>query len=167
MGIRYYAYAFDACHTHRALSDPRAFISQDPLADAWGFEPGATIVSTDFRQSVPERDMLYLDKAWRELQLLTRPAARRTPPRPAYRMFEGQVTLDGPGWIGWCRALAPQEMPEIALDLADLEEELGAAAFGVSDAEDDARYQWHFLTRARRFVSGLAEDGRGMAYLIG
>ena len=33
MGIRYYAYAFDNDQTDRALANPRAFISQDPLAD--------------------------------------------------------------------------------------------------------------------------------------
>lgn len=39
MGIRYYAYAFDADMTARAQADPRSFISDDPLADAWGHAP--------------------------------------------------------------------------------------------------------------------------------
>jgi hypothetical protein len=33
MGIRYYAYAFDADMTTRALADPASFISDDPLAE--------------------------------------------------------------------------------------------------------------------------------------
>jgi len=63
MGIRYYAYAFDADMTARAQADPRSFISDDPLADAWGMPHGAQIAVTNFEQSVPETEMLYLDKA--------------------------------------------------------------------------------------------------------
>lgn len=36
MGIRYYAYAFENDQTERVVADPRRFISDDPLADAWG-----------------------------------------------------------------------------------------------------------------------------------
>lgn len=161
MGIRYYAYAFDSDQTERALADPRAFIGSDPLADAWGFEPHARVAAVSFEQAVPERDLLYLDKAWRELQLLTAPDAGSRRCRPAYRMFEGEVEMRYDGWIPWVRALTPAEVVDVADDLAALVEELNAESFEGRD------YVLHFLDRARTFVMGLAEDGRGMAYLIG
>ena len=55
----------------------------------WGLEPHAIVSVTMFEQAIPKRDMLYLDKAWRELQELTRPPHGSHPTRPAYRMFEG------------------------------------------------------------------------------
>lgn len=36
-----------------------------PHGDALGLEPGFSVGATNFKQAVPERDMLYLDKAWR------------------------------------------------------------------------------------------------------
>lgn len=39
MGIRYYAYAFDADRAQQAVDDPHSILSSDPLADAWGLEP--------------------------------------------------------------------------------------------------------------------------------
>lgn len=161
MGIRYYAYAFEGHQTEQALADPRAFIGADPLADAWGFEPGARVATVSFEQAVPERDLLYLDKAWRELQLLTRPDSPSGRPRPAYRMFEGQVQMCGDGWIPWVRALSPAELIDVADDVADLADELHADSFADRD------YVLDFLQRARRFVTDLAAEGRGMAYLIG
>lgn len=88
MGIRYYAYAFDSEQTENALADPLSVIGSDPLADAWGLEPGSSGGVTD-RQSVPERDLLYLDKAWPYLQGLTAPRPSSGAARAAYRMFEG------------------------------------------------------------------------------
>ncbi|GAA1533895.1 hypothetical protein HD600_001840 [Microbacterium ginsengiterrae] len=43
MGIRYYAYAFDADLAQQAVHDPRSIVSSDPLADAWGMEPHASV----------------------------------------------------------------------------------------------------------------------------
>lgn len=122
MGIRYYAYAFDSDRTADALADPRAFISGDPLADAWGFEPHARLAVATFEQSVPARDMLYLDKAWRELRWLTSSTQPSEPARPAYRMFEGQVAFseDGWSWTPWVRALEPADVRLIAQDLGEL-----------------------------------------------
>lgn len=167
MGIRYYAYAFDADQTDRVMSDPRAFISRDPLADAWGLEPGAQVSVTSFERVVPERDALYLDKAWRELQLLTRPSSREEPSRPAFSMFDGDVTYSGLGWTAWCRALAPEQLPDVARDLAALGEELGVTAIDGSTTTDGGRYVHHYLARARGFVERLVVDGRSLAYLIG
>ncbi|OJU39953.1 MAG: hypothetical protein BGN97_14110 [Microbacterium sp. 69-10] len=89
MGIRYYAYAFDAELTDAALADPERFTSDDPLADAWGMPHGAQIATTNFEQSVPKTEMLYLDKAWSYLQALTRPVDGGDDGRPSFRMFEG------------------------------------------------------------------------------
>jgi hypothetical protein len=58
LGIRYCACAFDADQTDQAQADPRAFISSDPLADAWGFEPHANPAVATSQQRVPERDLL-------------------------------------------------------------------------------------------------------------
>jgi hypothetical protein len=37
----------------------------------------------------------------------------------------------------------------------------------VRDVDDELRYLLEFLTRAQEFVGALAEDGRGMVYMIG
>lgn len=168
MGIRYYAYAFDADRTDWALANPRAFISSDPLADAWGFEPHAAVAAVKFEQAVPERDMLYLDKAWRYLQSLTAPTSTAGPARPAFRMFEGDVIMCDGGWLPWYGALAPAQVVEVAQDLAAMAGHLATAGLRCAGAsDDDVAYALHFLGRARTFVAGLAEDKRGMAYMIG
>lgn len=160
MGIRYYAYAFEKDSTQQALADPQAFISSDPLANAWGFEPHARVATVTFQQSVPERDMLYLDKAWRALQSVTGPT------RVAFRMFEGDVTMCGLGWYPWYRALTPEEVADVAEDLRVLVEE--DATKGLSALSDRDRDEvLHFLPRARVFVEGLVSEGRGMVYMIG
>lgn len=64
MGIRYYAYAFEAEDTERAIQDPRSMMACDPLGDAWGIVPGGHGDIATLKQHTPERDMLYLDKAW-------------------------------------------------------------------------------------------------------
>lgn len=170
MGIRYYAYAFDKEQTDQALADPRAFIASDPLADAWGFEPHARTGVVTFEQSVPKRDLLYLDKAWRGLQALTGPTPTQALARPAYRMFEGKVAFShgGLSWSPWVRVLDPAEVRLIAQDLG------GLTADGVRDrlrrdgaTQDEVDYVLPYLESARSFVNDLARDGRGMAYLIG
>jgi hypothetical protein len=163
MGIRYYAYAFDAEMTDRAKADPRSLISDDPLADAWGMPHGAQIATTNFEQSVPKTEMLYLDKAWSWLQAMTEPKAPGETARPAYRMFEGQVTMDGYGWTPWVRALSPEEVREVAGDLVDLQSELRI----LKPHDPDTRYALDFLSRAVVFVTILAASDRGFAYLIG
>jgi hypothetical protein len=170
MGVRYYAYAFDAHDTEAAFAAPRAFISSDPLADAWGLEPHAWLSEATFVQAVPKRDMLYLDKAWRELQHLTRPERPGGPASPAYRMFEGHVTTapDGYSWFPWTRALRPDEMAPIACDLDRLTPEVVRAGLRADRTDDgDVAYVLQYVEAARCFVAGLERDGRGMAYLIG
>lgn len=163
MGIRYYAYAFDADMTELALADPLSFISDDPLADAWGMPHGAQVATTNFVQSVPKTDMLYLDKAWSSLQALTAPSAPDDIPRPAYRMFEGQVTMHGYGWIPWARAVSPDDVGQIAEDLVDLQ----YGARDVVATGPDAPYVLDFLQRAVEFATEVASSNRGFAYMIG
>lgn len=168
MGIRYYAYAFDKDQTDQALANPRAFIGDDPLADAWGFEPHAAVATVTFEQAVPMRDLLYLDKAWPDLQSLTGPTASGGLTRPAFRMFEGEVTMCDAGWHLWVRALTPDEVVDVADDLAALDDEIALVGpLSGGAGHEDADYALHFLRRARAFVEGLAAEGRGMAYLIG
>lgn len=163
MGIRYYAYAFDAEMTARAQADPMSVISDDPLADAWGMPHGAQTAVTNFEQSVPRADMLYLDKAWSWLQEMTRPSATDRRPRPAYQMFEGQVAAHEHGWTPWVRALAPEDVPEIAKDLAELQRVLR----DCETKDGETRYLLYFLNRAVEFVTNVAASHRGFAYLIG
>ncbi|MCX8453370.1 DUF1877 family protein [Paenarthrobacter ureafaciens] len=170
MGIRYYAYAFDSENTEQVLMDPLGFVSRDPLADAWGMEPGATIGYPTFKQSTPERDMLYLDKAWRQLQWLTGPSAEGRDARPAFRMFEGEVTMHYDGWESWIRALTPAEMVAIAEDLETISEDtmrVQGTTTSCALLDSDAEYAIPYLRRARTFVRALADEGRGMVYLIG
>nr|WP_314843226.1 hypothetical protein [uncultured Microbacterium sp.] len=163
MGIRYYAYAFDSEMTDQAKLDPRRFISDDPLADAWGMPHGAQVAMTNFEQSVPRTEMLYLDKAWSLLQALTGPSSANGAARSSHRMFEGQVTMDGYGWIPWVRAVSPEEVVEIARDLADLQ----PVAIEEGAVDRDTQYMLDYLNRAVQFVSGLAVSGRGFVYMIG
>lgn len=175
MGIRYYAYAFDADATRAVLADPRAYISSDPLADAWGFPPGSMVAVTDFRQGPAEEDMLYLDKAWRNLQLMTAPSDPTDDPRPAYRMFEGDVTPLGnwESWLPWVRAIPPEDVAPIADDLdtltrADFVPWLPPRQGDESGEGEEAEAEYvDHVKRARRFLRGLEASGRGFAYLIG
>ncbi|MFI2563097.1 hypothetical protein [Paenarthrobacter sp. NPDC018779] len=170
MGIRYYAFAFDGDMTDRVLADPRSVMSSDPLADAWGFEPGAEVGFPTFEQSIPERDMLYLDKAWRELQAFTAPSRTGADARPAFRMFEGEVTMHYDGWESWIRVLPPMDVPAIAQDLSDITDaELGNWLQGSLRFQRDSNvsYAVGYLQRARAFVNDLAASDRGFVYLIG
>lgn len=172
MGIRYYAYAFDANQTDQALADPRSFLSADPLADAWGFEHGATICTPTFEQAVPHRDMLYLDKAWRHLQCLTAPAEPDLIAGHAYRMFEGEVVMNDMGWEPWVRTLTPLDVLAVAGDLENISDEdvelrLRESRFFDRDFEGEFDYVVNYLRQARTFTANLAAEGRGMVYKIG
>jgi hypothetical protein len=172
MGIRYYAYAFDGNLTDQARADPFSFLSDDPLADAWGFDHGATIATPTFEQTVPHRDMLYLDKAWRQLQCLTAPAEPGLIARRAYRMFEGSVDMNGMGWDPWVRTLTPPEVLAVAGDLEhisdeDVELRLRELRFFGRDFDDEFGVVVNYLRQARTFTANLAAEGRGMVYMIG
>lgn len=173
MGIRYYAYAFDADLAQQAVDDPHSILSSDPLADAWGLEPHARMSVATFEQVSPKRDMLYLDKAWSALQSLTRQGTESAAHGSCYRMFEGKVTPNGFGWDSWVRTILPDEVTSIRDDLCAIDESRVKAwartwrsPHGAGD-EDELRYVLDHLTRAQEFVRSLARDDRGMVYLIG
>lgn len=107
--------------------------------------------------------MVNLDKAWSSIQVLSAPSMPDDTPRPAYRMFEGQVTMSGYGWIPWVRALAPDDVVEIAEDLVDMQRSIGDDA----TSDRDTRYVLNFLQRAVEFVTHAALSNRGFAYMIG
>jgi len=163
MGIRYYAYAFEAELTEFAKADPRSFIRDDPLADAWGMPHGARVATTNFEQSMPKEDMLYLDKAWSSLQALSAPAEEDDEPRPAYRMFEGRVAHTEYGWIPWTRALPPSDVVEIADDITELHRTLERR----EPCDEEGRYVLDYLGKAVEFVACAAKSNRGFAYMIG
>ena len=173
MGIRYYAYAFDADLAQQAVDDPHSILSSDPLADAWGMEPHASVSIATFEQASPKRDMLYLDKAWSALQSLTRPMSDDLAVGSCYRMFEGNVTMHGLGWDPWVRTILPAEVPAIRDDLCAIDEARVRAWARTwrsphgADDEDELRYVLDFLGRAQEFVESLASDGRGLVYHIG
>ncbi len=158
MGIRYYAYPLPAEFVERARTDPHLFLSADPLADAWG----------------PAEDrpkMLYLDKCWRHLQALTRPDHGAAPPRPAYRLFEGEVSyVEDGAHLPWVRVLDPEEVAEIARDLALLDEDdlrTWTVETGLSRAREDFDYIKHYLAAAKDFIARMVPAGWGLVYLIG
>ena len=122
MGIRYYAYAFDADLAEQAVEDPHSILSSDPPADAWGLEPHAAMSVATFEQVSPKRDMLNLDKAWSGLQSLTRPAPDEPAAGTSYRMFEGHVRMHDMGWDPWVRTILPEEVPSIRDDLCAIDE---------------------------------------------
>lgn len=179
MGIRYYAYAFDPELTQQAVDDPHSILSSDPLADAWGMEPHASVSVATFEQVPPKLDMLYLDKAWSALQSLTKPMRDDLGMRDddaagsSYRMFEGDVTMHGLGWDPWVRTILPEEVPSIRDDLRAIDESRVRAWARTwrsrhgADDEDELRYVLDYLRRAQEFIESLATDGRGMVYLIG
>lgn len=173
MGIRYYAYAFDAELAQQAVDDPHSILSSDPLADAWGMEPHVSMSVATFDQVSPKRDMLYLDKAWSALQSLTRWGTDQAADGSCFRMFEGNVTMHGWGWDPWVRTILPEEVPAIRDDLCAIDEsrvqEWARTWRSPHGADDEAelRYVLDFLRQAQQFVESLAAEGRGMVYLIG
>jgi len=171
MGIRYYAYAFESELTQAVVADPMSVISDDPLADAWGMEPGFSIGVIGER-TVPERDMLYLDKAWSALQWVVHKPSSGRGVRPAHRMFEGNVTWTDRGSAPWTRAITPDEAVEIARDLDTLPEDAVASRLRSQGTrfrsdEEEIEYVLHFYRKAKEFLDGVVEDSRGFAYMIG
>jgi hypothetical protein len=174
MGIRYYAYAFDAHAANAAMADPRALIGADPFADAWGLEPGARVSAMTGIPRLPANRLLYLDKAWQQLQAMTlschpdnpshsglsgHSSHPGEPPRPAFRMFEGEVTFTEYGWDPWVRTIMPADVGPIAEDLTALERE------ATANATDD--YVLGYLRDAVAFTALVGSVGGGFAYLIG
>jgi hypothetical protein len=172
MGIRYYAYAFDADLVQQAVDDPRSMLSSDPLADAWGLEPHAAVSVATFEQVSPKRDMLYLDNAWLALQSPKHPAPG-SPAGSSYRMFEGNVTMHGLGWDPWVRTILPEEVLVIRDDLCAIDESRVRAWARTwrsrhgADDESELRCVLDFLGQSQEFVQSHAAEGRGMLYLVG
>lgn len=172
MGIRYYAYAFDREMTKQALANPQSILAADPFADALGLEPGFSVGVTNFKQAVPERDMLYLDKAWRPLQILTAPTSPDAEVRPAHRMFQGDVTFSGMESTPCVRALPPDDVVSVARDIgqitdADVESRLQGTSESSRGLAEELSYALEYLRRAQTFVANLVSSDRGMVYMIG
>jgi hypothetical protein len=160
MGIRYYAYPVEPEMIDLARKDPRAFVGDDPLADAWG--------------PLDERPpMLYLDKAWREFQLLLA-TPEHASPRPALSLVDGRVTHTGMGWIPHFAVLSPEQVSAVSADLATVSEPDirtmiagGQRVFPQDGIEGEISYVFRYLRDAQTFCAELSEKGLGLAYMIG
>ena len=167
MGIRYYAYPRHPDHYEAAAEDPRSFMSDDPLGDAWGLVPNGDGTSTMGGKAVPP--MLYLYKCWPHLQsLTTTPLGGHS---PAHALFAGEPTMLNGGlcWEGFAKALSPAEMKEIAEDLKDatLFDDRDAFEPGViEDMPSELHYAQHYLEKAKDFAQEMSDKGLGAVYLI-
>lgn len=158
MGIRYYAYPIAAEDYLAARENPCRFHGADPLADAWGLHD-------------QQPEMLYLDKCWRELQILLGSPVGDSP-RPAAQLVQGQVTDTDMGWIPHEQALSPEEVGAIAADLATVgESDIRKALprFNRPDDSEDQEFEYvaQYLAEAKKFTAHLASQGYGLVYLIG
>ena len=113
-------------------------------------------------------DFLDLDKAWGDLQRATAPADGEVA-RPAFRMFEGEVTWTDEGHLPYVRAISPEELPPIAKDLSALDDAVvgRTAERFLGRGSSAAEYALQHLQHARAFTCALAGQGRGMVYKIG
>jgi hypothetical protein len=144
-----------------AAASPRDFMSSDPLMDAWG--------PADERPP-----MLYLDKCWRNLQVVLAPHGAESA-RPAYELVRGEVTMHESGWDPFIRYLDAATVQRIAEDLADVDEcqVMDGIAEGRrrsvlgKDFETEVDYTIEYLTAAVEFTSGLSRTESGLVYLIG
>lgn len=173
MGIRYSAVSFDAALSDKARQWPYRVYHNDPFEGSKDVGCSDRCDHSKREWSDPCRGYLGLDKAWRTLQRLTEPTWP-DPARPAYRMFEGDATFvnEWPWEIPWVRAVLPEEVPAIRDDLLTLGIDDFDPAFrwrhnSDGTVVDDFDYEAMFLEHAKTFLAWLAEDGRGMVYLIG
>lgn len=154
MGIRYYAYPLQPSDVHAARRNPYPFISADPFVDAWG----------------PAEDcprMLYLDKAWRELQHVFAVTDGRLQPRISLELVKGNVTPLGRygSHVGFVHVLTPDVVKEVAEDIV-MVEPITEADIIEAVPHSSADYANAFLRRAQDFMVALAGDGLGLVYTI-
>lgn len=160
MGIRYYAYPIDAALVDVARASPRQFMSRDPLLDAWG--------------PVDERPpMLYLDKCWREFQLLFGDFNGRTP-RPALALVEGYPVMHSEGWDSHIAVLDADQVAEVGTDLGSVTEDdvremltPDGGAYPQDGFDGELGYVMQYLRAAQEFTALVAGKGQGLVYLIG
>lgn len=169
MGIRYIAHVFESDETARVLDDPLSVIREEPFKAAWG--PKACSTCGIFHgEPRPERMTLDLDKAWTDLQWMTRPAASGDVVRDAHRMFEGCVEFTCRGMRPWLRALAPADVVLVARDLETIDEvevqRAVEARGGVPRDNDRAAYVIHHFRAARDFTVRVAGEGQGFVYML-
>lgn len=159
MGIRYYAYAFDASMTEFAMAHPRALVGGCPCAELWWMEREVPAGSRSRLFDPSEADCLDLDKAWSDLQRMTGRFDLEEAPRPAHAMFTGSVTWTDRGYLPWVAVIPPAQVAAIAEDLVRFRQEVEGT---VHD-----EYVREYLSRAVEFAAHVALTGRGFAYSIG
>jgi hypothetical protein len=117
--------------------------------------------------------MLYLDKCWRDLQILFS-GDGTSPERSASALVKGQVTHTHEGWIAHIAVLDPVQVRNMSEDLAtitpiEVRSVLTAKpALALNDDfEKEVEYVSHYLRAALAFTTGLSELGNGLVYTIG
>ena len=173
MGIRYYAYPLPDSQVRFARLEPEAFMSRDPLADAWGLIE----VDSETGQPIdpeprPQPEMLYLDKCWRELQWLF--GDEDGPFRRSFDLVRGEVTMTPCGWIPYFGVLDADEVTAVAQNLAEVTAadvdhllEGHAELCRGDDVDGERRYILEFLGRAQQFLASMTKRGSGLIYMIG
>ncbi|MDN4638698.1 hypothetical protein QCD70_00425 [Agreia sp. PsM10] len=172
MGIRYYACPLPDSQVMFARLEPEAFMSRDPLADAWGlievdYETGQPIDS----EPRPQPEVLYLDKCWRELQLLF--GDEDGPFRTSFDLVRGAVTMTPRGWIPYFGVLDADEVTAVAQNIdqvtaADVDHLLEEHPELCRDDDDGERkYILDLLGDAQQFVASMMKRGWGLIYMIG
>lgn len=185
MGIRYYANAFAANMADRVIEDPTVAFPQGSCTDRWGARQPMGVVgprhaswhpnpSVSLSGLGPQQPLLYLDKAWRPLQLLTGPNPMiASPGRPAFEMFRGMPSV---GPTGSCtpfwRAINPRLVAAISVDLDELrgvqlERQIGRRFPNLHVGDMVYEYLVVNLDRVRTYVQEAADRGAGIAYMIG
>ena len=153
MGIRYFASAIRPTDVDTARSDPRCFQCKRYDDDDW--DP-----------TEPVDRGLDLDKSWWELQLLFES-------RPAHMLVEGRVTQSSNGWIPHYGVLDPEQVRQVAEDLATIDEDVlvraGVRGYDgvIARGSSDFNYVMQYLNAAKEFTALLARDGLGLIYTIG
>lgn len=160
MGIKYFALPVPGPLVDIARINPRAFLSDHHFWASWSDPPDG-----------PE--VLFLDKAWRDLQWLL-DGTGDDPPRAAYELVRGEATQYGYGWTPYDRVLSAPEVADVARDLAAVNVPELYQAYTPRVSPDwaaimDGRREYveSYLWKASRFTARLAEQGLGLIYSIG
>ena len=156
MGIRYVAISIDA--------DDYLHISKGPCP-ACGTRPHPREPEYD----EPDRDVLDLDKSWHYLQRVF----RSTGLAAASKIVAGNVTNTRTGWISHQGTIAPDQVGQVALELASVTPDQLRAQFTEHNRWIDDRSESGFeyvaanLAAAVKFTAKVASDTRGVVYYIG
>ncbi|QGU02572.1 hypothetical protein CKALI_08560 [Corynebacterium kalinowskii] len=162
MGIRHDAYEIDPRFLELAELQSAKFFINSPQCDAhclilawamgWQFE------ESPLNSPIVFDNWLSVDKAWRPFQQVLAPS------RPAYALFEGQVTHTESGWIPYFGIVYPDQLQAAVSDLKTLtNEEIDKAL----PWEQDRQWVRDILESHIPRLEKVCAAGWGLAYRIG